>query len=688
MRTATINHEPRIRLSNALVLLVFCSLFERSSADESTYDWNKARTFWAFRATQAPSVPQVKDPGWARNEIDRFLQARWESVGFSAAPDADPEILARRLYFDLTGLPPTPEETADFVAAHRQQARNAIASLVDRLLDSPAFGETWGRHWLDLARYADSNGGDINLTHAQAWRYRDYVVNAFNRDKPYNTFIREQLAGDLMTAADVNQQREQMVATGFLLMAPKMLSERDKEKLRLDIADEQVDTVGRVFMGLSLGCARCHDHKFDPIPTRDYYALAGIFRSTVTADGIRMNNVNVSGWIERDLPQTPEQLLALARYERDLSLLQEERKRMRHDPEALAACEAALSSLEASAPKTEKAMVARDQPVIENLAIRLRGDVSQQGVVVPRGFLQMVDLGSPAPSLPMAESGRRELADWIADPRHPLTSRVLVNRLWQHLFGKGLVGSVDNFGLKGDRPTHPELLDWMAREFIADDWSVKRALRRILLSRTYALAVTPDTEEDVSNQLLTHQNRRRLPAEALRDALLSMSDLLDGGAAGSPVAELGEQAIPNSSKGITSAQKEQTGRQRSLYLPMVRGDLPGFLETFDLANPDVPTGDRQPGTSPSQAMALWNAPLVKDLALATVTRSLDPTTKTEAVVTTLYQRILNRTPGSYDLTNAVWYVDDLQQGEPLDRTEALASLARALIASSEFRFLD
>ncbi|MCP5539765.1 MAG: DUF1553 domain-containing protein [Akkermansiaceae bacterium] len=824
-------------------------------------DVEEGRRFWAFQPRVVSPPPPVKRPDWPRGEIDRFLLASMEENGLSPAPPADPIALARRLTFDLTGLPPTPEEIDRFVTEAGGDFDAAADALVDRLLESPRFGEKWARHWLDLARYADSNGGDINLTFPHAWRYRDYTIDAFNRDKPFDRFIREQIAGDLLPHASLARQTEQMIATGFLIIGPKMLSERDKEKMHLDIADEQIDTIGRAFLGMTLGCARCHDHKFDPVPTEDYYALAGILRSTVTGDGIRMNNVNVSGWIERELPVPNAQRAMIDRHRREIEALAEkisttksriatleksgaplgivvddteaEKRgewktstnfprffgagylhdlntgkgeksvtwratipadgeyeirvsyvaasdragtapyRVRHaggetrvavdqtqkgeidgqwavlgrfpfkqgmvadltlfnaatsgfvmadaarfvsvaelekepsggsetldaERENLTRLEDEMRRLEASAPEVPKAMAAADRAPEEvgDQAIRLRGEPANLGSVVPRGFLQVASRpgGARPAAIPAGESGRRELADWIASPENPLTARVTVNRLWRQVFGEGLVRSVDNFGVLGDRPSHPELLDWLAEDFVAHGWSVKHTLRRLLRSRAYRQsAANPDAARaDPENRWLARQNRRALPAESIRDAMLAASGELDLSPPGSSVSHLDEQAIANTAKQRESAQSD-SDRHRSLYLPLVRGDMPAFLEIFDMANPDMSAGQRAATTVPSQALLMLNSPLVHDLATALAERTAGALNATEgrvdpdAAIAVFYRRVLGRTPGDYELSNARAYLAELEAEEAMSETEALASLARVLFGSTEFRFLE
>ncbi|MGE3780318.1 MAG: DUF1553 domain-containing protein, partial [Pirellulaceae bacterium] len=559
-----------------------------------------------------------------------------------------------------------------------------------------------------------------------AWRYRDYVVDAFNQDKPFDQFVREQLAGDLLPSASDAQRAEQLVATGFLMVGTKMLSERDKEKLRLDVVDEQLDATGAAFLGMTLGCARCHDHKFDPIPTRDYYALAGIFGSIRTLEG--ESQQYVSTWQPVPLPAEPEHVVQVAEFEERIAGLQQQLEQAKQSQQraeaqvaelqsaggdALAAAQAELTRLKAdiqqqtdaiqaqkkAAPRPlPKAFAVVDLPQPIDAAICIRGDHRQRGDKVPRGFLQVVSSG-PAPRLPHAQSGRLELANWIVRPDHPLTSRVLVNRLWVYLLGEGLVRSVDNFGELGERPTHPELLDYLALQFTRQGWSVKQAIREIVLSRTYQLSSEHDERSwhvDAENRWLWRSPRRRLPAEAIRDSLLAIGGQLDLSPGGSPVEGLGVLVTTNNA-GAAGFQRRDSQR-RSLYLPIIRSELPAMLTVFDFADPDLVTGKRPVTNVPTQALLLLNDPFVMDCAQRTSEQLLavaDPTD--EARVTAAYDRILSRPPTADDLQRAVAFLQAARAelaapGNRADasgaETEAFVRFVHVLLASTEFRILD
>ena len=815
------------------------------------------RKFWAFQPLKRHPAPDVKNGDWPTSDIDRFILKRLEAAGLKPAADADRRTWIRRVTYDLTGLPPTPRESQRFLS---DKSPNAYAKVVDRLLASPRFGEHWGRHWLDIARYADSNGGDINLTFKNAWRYRDYVVRSFNSDKPYDRFIVEQIAGDLVPPPSHGGARgsraEAMIASGFLIVGSKMLSERDKEKLRMDTVDEQLDTIGRAFLGLTLGCARCHDHKFDPIPTSDYYALAGILRSTVTVQGIRMNNVNVSGWIERKLPIPPEQQAAVAEHQRKTATLQSRitalRKRLgltaatgivkaknlpgivvddmqattvglwkkskytkrfvgagyvhddkqgkgkksitftpnlptagryevrlswtggngraanvpvtirhadgmsnkklnqRKQPtigrlfgrlgvfrfeagrkgsvtisnagttghviadavqflpvdakpvttrkpaskkdanleQQLATLESQLNRLKKTAPpQAPMCMAPSDRPQPADCHIRIRGEAKNKGKLVPRGYLSVLPLDGP--KIANGQSGRLELAQWIADRRNPLTARVIVNRIWHHLFGAGIVRSVDNFGKLGDRPSHPQLLDRLAVEFVENGNSLKTTIRKIVLSRTYRMSSAHSDSgmaQDPQNRLLWRHNRRRLTAEAIRDSILAVSGRLDQQLGGSAVTNFGEQAVANNLRhkgGGTSS----TATRRSLYLPLVRNDLPKILTVFDFADPNVTTGARNVTTVPAQALLMMNSEFVKSHA-ADLAKHLQAETDDDKRLTRLYELVLNRRPTTLERQRAEKYLAGFDAATSEESQHAWSSYCHALLASTEFRFVE
>lgn len=519
-------------------------------------DAAKGKEWWAFQPVGQPAVPEVRDGSWPRGDIDKFLLSALESKGLHPVSDADKPTLLRRIYFDLIGLPPAPQEIDAFL---KDTAPDAFEKVVDRLLASPKFGERWGRHWLDVARYAESSGKDVNIAFPHAWRYRDYVIAAFNADKPYDQFVREQIAGDLLPAVDDRQRAEQLTATGFLAIGPKSLNEQNPRQFHLDLADEQIDSMSQALLGLTIACARCHDHKFDPIPQREYYALAGIFLSTETRYGTATSNQNrrPSELIElppsaraSTLPKTlpPEQRQKL---EKQLAALQEEQRslaaerfggRMRGggSPAArqrtpannrrflivrtlIGELEMQLKSFDAAGNPKALAMGVHDLPAtpprfgplggpfggpmrdrvrervgrpftsIADSAFYVRGEPTKAAEKVPRGFPAILTT-TTTPQIPSGSSGRRELAEWLTSPRNPLTARVFVNRVWHWLFGRGLVASVDNFGASGQAPSNPALLDHLATRLVENGWSVKKTIREIVLGHAYQLASTHHPE--------------------------------------------------------------------------------------------------------------------------------------------------------------------------------------------------
>ena len=779
----------------------------------AAYDFGPGREHWAYRPMASPEPPAVGDPAWARNAIDRFILARLEADGLTPVAPAGKRQLLRRVTFDLTGLPPTPAEIDAFLADERPDAYERV---VERLLASQRYGERWGRHWLDVARYADSNGLDENIAHPNAFRYRDWVIDAFNADKPYDRFVQEQIAGDLLPAAGDAERFENLAATGFLTLGAKVLAEQDVDKMVIDIVDEQVNVIGRAFLAEPVGCARCHDHKFDPIPTADYYALAGILRSTRTMVGEN----RVGRWVERPLAdeetvaryeaaqeqvedaqeavddlvdaqnerlrrprrqalaayllaaeeaypawgddeaaqeQAAAEIARIAgrdgleaavverwvraffryregppvqgdgpnpsvvfqiwnayaaarpeRYEEvteDLRELiasekvliapltrslvrgpaprsldevawryaslfavieiawdqhlqrlgledeealtpadfrlpreQEELRRLVYDgrlcilcldqeaEEALYPAEAVADLARLRAVVEERAAASPPEPPyamsveegeIVDLPVHIRGShLNLADTPQPRGFLRVTDHIVPPPPIPADASGRLELARWITHPEHPLTARVMANRIWHWHFGRGLVDTPSNFGTTGSAPTHPELLDWLARRFVDGGWSVKALHREILLSATYRLGAGYDEANaavDPDNRLHWRMNRRRLEVEPIRDALLQLAGTLD--------LTMGGRVDEYSSRGYVFSEGNTFGRfdfyrapRRSVYMPVVRNAIYDIFAGFDFGNASDSVGARPATVVPSQALLMMNSAFVEERA--------------------------------------------------------------------------
>jgi cytochrome c553 len=616
----------------------FWTKVDPAAADRRvTADYGRLRKeHWAWQPLRDPRPPHVANDAWSRDAIDRFLLARMNEKGVKPVGDADRFPLIRRVTFDLIGLPPSLAEIDAFVA-DRSPTSLALVRVVDRLLASPSFGERWGRHWLDVARYAESTGSARNLPFPHAWRYRDYVIDAFNNDKPYDEFIREQIAGDLLLSSTQAERTEHLIATGFLALGVKDVNQRFKVRYVMDNIDEQIDTVTRSVLALTASCARCHDHKFEPIPTADYYALAGIFSSTDMCAALR-NKMGGGGLDYFD----PQMLLLLS--------------------------PAAQATQKAS--KGPVALGARDAKVVTDAAIRIRGIAENHGATVRRGFLSVVHYpGQPA--VDVKQSGRLQLAEWLTSPQNPLASRVIVNRVWHHLFGEGLVKTVDNFGVTGDAPSHPELLDHLAQRFLRDGWSIKRLVRTIVLTRAYQLssdAPPANVEVDPENELLWRHAPRRLEAEEIRDASLVASGQLDlARPVGSPAMNLPVSELTNNgpqAKRLVAAA--QASRHRSVYLPLLRGLTPESLAVFDFAEQGMVTGDRDTTTVAPQALYLLNDPFVMGQSRGLAERLLRESQLSE----------IQRVDLAYRLTLG-------RRATPAESRRAVAYIAEYLAATSD-----
>jgi hypothetical protein len=629
------------------------------------------------------------------------------------APPAERRTLIRRATFDLTGLPPTPQEIDAFLG---DESPDAFTRVVDRLLASPAYGERWGRHWLDIARYADSNGLDENVAHGNAWRYRDYIVASFNGDKPYDQFLLEQLAGDLLPArSDPTARREHLIATAFLSLGPKVLAEVDERKMEMDIVDEQIDIVGRSLLGLTLSCARCHDHKFDPISTEDYYALAGIFKSTRTMETF----TKVARWYENSLASEAD-LARKAEHDRQVahqkeiiqkriaraneelkSRLKVEASRPKN-PEAMYPNETRadlkhlreiLSRLEKSAPEMPSAMGVTEGTVADT-SIHLRGSPLKLGKVVPRRVPPVL-AGSHPPAFDGKQSGRLQLARWLVRRDHPLTSRVMVNRIWRWHFGAGLVRTPDNFGKLGEPPTNPPLLDWLAHRFMDSGWSIKAMHRFIMVSATYQMSSTQDAraaERDPDNRLHGRANVRRLEAEVVRDALLAISGSLDRTMGGTLLGVKNRDYLfDHTSRDATSYDSPR----RSLYLPVIRNHLYDVFQLFDSTDATVPNGDRATTTVAPQALFMMNSDLVAQVSERLAAELLDDRKVDDAGrIRRLYEKAYGRPATTSEIVKGQEFIracEQALQGEEPDagkrRTQAWASLCQVVVAANEFIYI-
>jgi mono/diheme cytochrome c family protein len=671
---------------------------------------------WAFQPPAIPPLPPVKQTDWPQTPIDQFVLAQLEAKGLEPAAGADKPTLIRRATFDLTGLPPTPDELDAFL---RDDSPDAYDKVVDRLLASPRYGERWGRHWLDVARYADSNGADENRIHANAWRYRDYVVAAFNNDQPYDRFIVEQLAGDLLPAADREARNRHLIATGFLAIGPKPLLANDAVKVELDVVDEQIDSIGRALLALTLGCARCHDHKFDPIPASDYYALAGIFKSTTTID--KYDFQNHRSWTERALGTAEEEerhQRLKAEYDRA-----NERRRLSDDQNEQKQYIAQMKTLRKELAAIPVAMAVREGSVA-NMPILVRGNHLTPGPEVPRRFPQVLAGKHQAP-LDNDASGRLELAEWLVRPDHPLTARVMVNRIWKWHFGEGIVRSVDNFGRLGEQPDNQPLLDYLAVRFASSGWSVKAMHRLMVMSATYQqssaildfgfsildsksagpLIDNPKSKiqnpelVDPENRLLWRMYRRRLEAEEIRDALLSVSGQLDltmSGAVLSPELNVERVAERGKGEGQEAIARAYRTTRRSLYLPVIRSGLYELFQAFDFAEPSIVTGHRDSTTVAPQALFLMNSDLVWQASQHLAGRLLTQHDGNDAQrVHVAYECAYGRTPTSNETARALAFIKAYEEelaNDELDsherRERAWQAWCRVILASNEFIYVE
>jgi len=687
-------------------------------------------SLWSLQPIVEHDVP-VTGSGWAETPIDHFIAERHAAEGLTVVADAAPRDLLRRVSFDLTGLPPSYEEIKDF---EREFSIERYTAIVDAMLASPRFGERWGRHWLDVARFAESNGNDRNVIFPHAWRYRDYVIRSFNTDKPFDQFVREQIAGDLMPSANWQQRDEQLVATGFLTLGSKVLGEGDKDLFEMNLIDEQIDVMSRAFLGLTISCARCHDHKFDPIPTRGYYALAGIFGSTESLYG-PMTNANKYGF-DRPLQPIGENGIALdgpakayrekvaevtgvrnkarsSRYGfvRKKAALENERKKttdvkrlaeiadeMKTQDKEIAKWDKKIEALDADLKELtdnppefpDYCMAVRDLAEPSDCAIRVRGEVKQKGDIVPRGVPSLFDFQRGA-ELSKETSGRLVLADWLVDDKNPLTARVAVNRLWQHLFGRGLVDTPDNFGRMGKTPSHPKLLDWLAARFRSKGWSIKQTIREIVLSRTYRLSSghsSKHREADPANTLLWRAPVKRLDAESLRDTMLQVSgELKLTPPEGSIISSFEEREFNDR---IRPSVEQLSSVHRSVYLPVARYWVPDMLREFDFADPSLVVGKRTERTMASQSLFLMNSQFVTDRAKQIAERIVSHPEAERAAAA--FRRILLRDPTTEEAARLVAFVRESGASKSENSPKSGGAAAwqatcQTLLMTAEFRYV-
>jgi mono/diheme cytochrome c family protein len=626
------------------------------------------RTHWAFQPVKKPNPPVVTNPDWLKTPLDAFVLAGLEAKGLTPSPAADRRTLIRRLTLDMHGLPPTPDEVAGF---ENDRSPDAYARLVERLLASPRYGERWGRHWLDVARYADSKGYVFTdeRRYPFAYTYRDYVIRAFNEDLPYDQFVLQQVAADQLPLGD---DKRPLAALGYLTLGRRFLNNIH------DIIDDRIDVTMRGLQAMTVGCARCHDHKFDPIPTRDYYSLYGVFASSIEP---------------KDLPLIgkPEQTAELAAFETELAKRKAEvdKYRAEHKDElakgnrkfrdGLRALQKKVDQWQVTAPAAPpRAMVLIDKPTAETPVIFLRGNPNNRGPSVPRQYLEVVAGDNRQPF--RQGSGRLELARAIADRKNPLTARVLVNRVWLNHFGAGLVRTPSDFGLRGEPPTHPQLLDWLAAAFMDNGWSIKKLHRLILLSNTYQQSNNDDPrllQMDPENRLLARMNRQRLDFEAMRDSLLAVAGRLNPA--------MGGRAVELTSAPFTT--------RRTVYGFIDRQNLPGLFRTFDFASPDTSTPQRYATTVPQQALFLMNSPFVLEQARHFVQRpEVAAQVEADKKIKAMYQLAYGRAAEADEIALGLRFLTDASKGEAANKMghplSAWQQYAQVLLLSNEFAFVD
>ena len=799
----------------------------------------EGREFWAFKPIKLPLVPAVQKGEWIQDEIDRYILRGIEEHDLEPSQKAKPTTLLRRIFFDLTGLPPSPQDIKDYQNSSSQES---FENVVNKLLESPRFGERWGRHWLDVARYADTTGGGRNNPFPNSHRYRDYVINSFNNDKPFDQFIIEQIAGDLMPSSTDEEYNEKLTGTGFLALGPHNYELQDKELLRMEVVDEQLTAVGKAFMGLTMDCARCHDHPFDPISITDYYSMAGIFRSTnslvpgnvagfherelrdefreqreqydqtlaslekrlkdavnlfkalggkesnsntrsldpLTLEGIVVDELAVmkkgnwklsthtpgyvgSGYhhdnntgkgnksityraniskggeydvqvsytdgsnrskktpitvmhadgeqkiyidqtkppailgtftsvgvfrfepIERDVVQITTEgtegyviadAIRLVAIENKYGVpnFSDKPKETEHGfvaQKKLADAQKSVEKLKgeieihkkSQPPKVARVMSVLEQEKTGDWHIHLRGGIRNLGPLVERGFLKVaIPKGaSSVAEIPDSSSGRLQLAKWIASSNNPLPARVYANRIWHHLFGRGIVASTDNFGEMGDRPTHPELLDYLAKYLIENNWSSKSLIRKIVLSSTYQMTTNVSAiaqKIDPENNLFSRQNRKRLEAEAIGDAML-----LAGGqiSANHPVLE----------------------KRRFIFQKLNRNNLSELFEVFDYPNPGLVSGNRNISSVPTQALYMMNNEFViKQARLVSEIIEKKETNDLNGKITLAFLKCLGRLPNAEEMKTSLLFL------EKKFHKVSLEGLVHSLLACLDFRYLN
>ncbi len=661
-------------------------------------DWDAARDFWSLRPINRPRPPNTKHAWWLRNDIDGFVVAKIEANGLEPASDADKRRLIRRATFDLIGLPPRREEIDEFV---NDDSPDAFAHVIDRLLSSRHYGERWGRHWLDVVRYSDTAGDNSDFPIPQMASYRDWVINAFNRDLPYDEFVRQQLAGDLLHFKARSETYQPTIATGYIANARRFGSRVDDYPQHLTIEDT-IDNVGRTFLASTINCARCHDHKFDPFTTADYYGIYGIFNSTRYP------------WPGIELDQQQRDLIALvseAEYQAALDakaasqkpldeLVKQLEAEVKVAQEGSAERKELDNRLKDAKDKAEKnaktplpiddAYAVSDAKSIDDAAIQIKGDPAKLGDLVPRHFLTV--LGGQTLLVDDTTSGRLQLANWILDEQNPLTMRAIVNRVWLYHFGKGIVPTPNDFGRQGKPPTHPELLDWLATEFRNSGYSIKALHRTIMLSHTYQMSSQVSelaADHDPNNEWLSAFPQRRLDAEAIRDTVLMLGGTLDLSPAGPhpfPPPSDWKFTQHNPFKAVYESN------HRSVYLMTQRIQRHPFLAIFDGPDPSVSTPQRSTSTTPLQSLYFLNDPVVHEQAnqfADTIVRAGD---NDATRLSFAYLQALGREPSEDEISATVDFLARSKAASGKQADEAIQyawqAMVRVIFRLNEFVYVD
>lgn len=696
---------------------------------------DETKQFWSFRPVVEPEVPSVTgfagNPNWAHNEIDQFVLQKLQAAGLTPNPPAPPEQLIRRASYDLTGLPPAPEKVRQFAASHASDDWTAV---VDDLLASPHYGEQWGRHWLDLVRYAETNSYERDGAKPHVWRYRDYVIQSFNADKPYDQFVREQLAGDELP----NVTPETLIATGYYRLGRWDDEPVDPELAYYDDLDDILTTTGQTFLGLTINCARCHDHKIDPIPAKDYYRMLGFFLNVRRYGQRSRESVEEASVREIALPEDAGLMkVALAQYDREMEEIgktlerieekvkpdfsgvehdefqyEENRVRLIEKRE-----DSVLSKAEVNRYRNltrRRAHLREHRPsgnghalcVAEDVGsnrpsrILLRGNPHAPGDEVTPGFPSV--LSPPEITLPEIPSGasttgrRTALASWIASPQNPLTARVMVNRIWQYHFGRGLVRTPSDFGFQGTRPTHPELLDWLAARFIKDGWSIKAMHRLIMSSATYQMSSAPRTEaweKDPLNDLFWRFDMRRLTAEEIRDSILWANGTLNADSMYGPSIYtkipkevMAGQSMPGAGWSDSSAEDRA---RRSIYIHVKRSLLDPVLESFDFADTDQSCPVRFSTTQPTQALGTLNSDFILEQAqlFAEMIREKAGEDREEQLRLAIRQ-VTQREPQAVEIAEGLQLWDRLVSEHGMNQELARKYVCLTMLNLNEFFYLD